>query len=901
MRTERKALWGGIILLALTLLVSAHAWGGNLAAKGTQPAEAPIACPGEVVAPAELAALAQANAAVPFPMTETFEGAWPGAWSLRDGSTTDGGEFLMGKRTCHPHAGSNAGWSVGGGAQGAGLSCEGTYPNNASTWAIYGPFSLVGVSSASLTYYIYGQSEGGDQCPYDFLFVGSSVDGTNYNGIKYCGNWTAGTEGNGYYRRTLDLSSRLGQAQVWIAFAFISDASYAYNGFHVDDITLSTAPATTPTPTVTPRPVQGRKVFLPVVQKNQRTPGGTLRDSQGKAVSELPRSEALYADFTGLAPRTQYDIRVLNPNGAEVTLSRFTTDSLGNIPTSALAYDLGLTMEPLGGAALEAANANGLGVYTVIILDQQGREVRRWTVTVREPTAPIVYASSGWNTAMNSFLYQTHSVFARGEYFNPGAVVDVYLVADRSVWTPGTPLADVSGGPETVTVGADGKFLVQIWNYPNVVGAYDVVVDVDRDGRYSAGDVVDSHTPVGLMVQKARQGLVQVQLACDYNRNYKDVFLTNENVYIYVNPPVQQFAHAFGWKYVVHHRDVWNDGDDLVDISEGPERDHPQYGCTNEGRVLLWPAPLTPGVYDVIFDINHNGKFDVNIDLLDNIDSFGNPTGGFFVPGAPGSPVVTITSPATGSSDPDGVITLEGTVTSATAITWAKWYVNAGNQSNSGNLSIGVDGRFSQQIYLFPGQNTVQVWVRNAAGTGTASIVVYSSVSGVWDIHAQVTWPTLGQDVDLHLLRPGGSRNSAGDCYYGNCRNEDRSRNPDWGLAGSADDNPRLDVDCTTQCNGPENITLNTLGRSQANGRYTVELLYYSDHGKGAAQPRVNVWVRGQLYTFGPYNLTNRQWVTVCYIDWPSGLVTPSGVISAHPLAAEEGSSDRFPPEKKAD
>jgi len=76
----------------------------------------------------------------------------------------------MGKRNCHPHSGSNAGWTVGGGAQGSALGCDGEYPNTARTWAIYGPFSLVGATSASLDFYVYGVTEyGSEECPYDFL------------------------------------------------------------------------------------------------------------------------------------------------------------------------------------------------------------------------------------------------------------------------------------------------------------------------------------------------------------------------------------------------------------------------------------------------------------------------------------------------------------------------------------------------------------------------------------------------------------------------------------------------------------------------------------------------------------------------------------------------------------
>ncbi len=187
-------------------------------------------------------------------MSENFESTWPKAgWSLVDQSTNDGGEFLLGKRNCYPRTGAYGGWTVGGGAQGGALGCAASYPNNADTWAEYGPFDLSQATSATLTYYFRGETEpGSDGCNYDALFVGDSINGSNYDhGVAYCGNWTSGSEGNGYYRRTLDLSNRLGQSQVWIAFAFISDVSITYSGMTVDDITLDVVGQVTNTPTPT--------------------------------------------------------------------------------------------------------------------------------------------------------------------------------------------------------------------------------------------------------------------------------------------------------------------------------------------------------------------------------------------------------------------------------------------------------------------------------------------------------------------------------------------------------------------------------------------------------------------------------------------------------------------------
>lgn len=194
-------------------------------------------------------------------MSQNFEGAWPAAgWELDDYSTSDGGEYLWGKRTCHPHTGSNAGWSVGGGAQGSALSCSANYPNNVYTWASYGPFDLRGATSASLTFHMWGVIESSTTCAFDYFFVGSSTDNQQFSGDRYCGNWTTGSDGNGYYRRTLNLSNRLGQSQVWVAFVLRSDFSVVFNGMTIDDVTLDVVgptpptPSTPPTPTDTPTP-----------------------------------------------------------------------------------------------------------------------------------------------------------------------------------------------------------------------------------------------------------------------------------------------------------------------------------------------------------------------------------------------------------------------------------------------------------------------------------------------------------------------------------------------------------------------------------------------------------------------------------------------------------------------
>jgi hypothetical protein len=115
--------------------------------------------------------LASANLASPL-MTQNFEGNWPSSgWQVLDTGSLDGGQFLMGKRNCHPYSGGFSGWSIGGGLQGSLLPCSSKYPDNARSWAVYGPFDMSQATSADLRFHIWGRTEPSSYSgqPYDYL------------------------------------------------------------------------------------------------------------------------------------------------------------------------------------------------------------------------------------------------------------------------------------------------------------------------------------------------------------------------------------------------------------------------------------------------------------------------------------------------------------------------------------------------------------------------------------------------------------------------------------------------------------------------------------------------------------------------------------------------------------
>lgn len=125
-------------------------------------------------------------------------------------------------------------------------------------------------------------------------------------------------------------------------------------------------------------------------------------------------------------------------------------------------------------------------------------------------------------------------------------------------------------------------------------------------------------------------------------------------------------------------------------------------------------------------------------------------------------------------------------------------------------------------------------------------------------VHLLLYWPKLGADVDLHLVQPGGAINTLSDCYFGN-------RSPDWGVASNVCDNPRLDVDCISQCT-IENIRLS----SPVTGTYSIKVHYYSDHGQGPTPAQVTLWLKGVAQTYQIGALTEEQVWEVGTIQWPS-------------------------------
>jgi len=225
--------------------------------------------------------------------------------------------------------------------------------------------------------------------------------------------------------------------------------------------------------------------------------------------------------------------------------------------------------------------------------------------------------------------------------------------------------------------------------------------------------------------------------------------------------------------------------------------------------------------------------------------------------------------------------TFTGTVTGATGD--GEWYIEQQTTGSSGkrqtiiNAIAGIiptdpsTGNYAFTAPLFCGTQIIKCVWNNARGRYVIVVQLIVDNCQIADIRVTLSWERIGTDYDLHLVRPGGCLTTGNDCYYGNT-------NPDWGTSGDLRDNPQLDVDCISTCS-VENIFLSI----PENGTYNVFVHHYS--GDNTVKGSVIINVRGQSTVVKPYNGISpaNAYVLFGTIDWPSGVITTSGITPGCP------------------
>ncbi|MEM6291700.1 MAG: hypothetical protein AAGA54_10560 [Myxococcota bacterium] len=190
----------------------------------------------------------------------------------------------------------------------------------------------------------------------------------------------------------------------------------------------------------------------------------------------------------------------------------------------------------------------------------------------------------------------------------------------------------------------------------------------------------------------------------------------------------------------------------------------------------------------------------------------------------------------------------------------------ADGQTFGGLIPTDDAGAFSFTAPLFCGEQLVKCVWSNDAGQYVLVTRVITEDCIEPDIRVGLSWTELGDDFELHLVRPGGQINTEDDCTWTTCVGS----SPDWGEPGDPNDDPRKDVD-NTGAYGPENIVL----ASPEAGTYTVLVEHWSN-GDPMSPGTVTFNVDGETTVVEIGALAPREVWTAGTIEWPSGTVTTS-------------------------
>jgi hypothetical protein len=151
--------------------------------------------------------------------------------------------------------------------------------------------------------------------------------------------------------------------------------------------------------------------------------------------------------------------------------------------------------EHTGNITVNSNGGNKTGTLRVHVIYHNTEETTLSVNPVTYAAEAYVSSSTDAGTEKNVFTMGENVYCYAGNLPADDLAVDIYVVQGRE-WSVNDPIGyDVGDGVETVSTDGFGIIdVTQIWIPPLAAGNYDIIVDVDQDGVFDAGDPVDSIT-----------------------------------------------------------------------------------------------------------------------------------------------------------------------------------------------------------------------------------------------------------------------------------------------------------------------------------------------------------------------------------------------------------------------
>ena len=122
--------------------------------------------------------------------------------------------------------------------------------------------------------------------------------------------------------------------------------------------------------------------------------------------------------------------------------------------------------------------------------------------------------------------------------------------------------------------------------------------------------------PLIVKVEDDTEGAVPYVVSSDYTGAERNRFDLTQDVYCYAgNLPDSTNVDI----YVVANKDVWNDNNELTDVS-GVYETRTTEGDGSIANTKIWSATLTEGDYDIVVDTNQNGEWNTGEPIDSDVD-----------------------------------------------------------------------------------------------------------------------------------------------------------------------------------------------------------------------------------------------------------------------------------------
>ncbi len=411
------------------------------------------------------------------------------------------------------------------------------------------------------------------------------------------------------------------------------------------------------------------------------SPTISLVGKRGEVVTTHEVGDTLAVKVDGMAPHTPYDLLLVDDQGTVLATACATADLAGSVEPEVLWWESGVTGTDPDGRGnggwgfVDFAAAESYLVGRSLSLEVRQANPRqigagRLLLAQAVPLQPTRLSPNFWfsdrlGRYRTSFEAGSEDLFVAADHLPAGAVVDLFVVVDRSEWRDGDPLTDVTGAQGaaqkdriTLPPGAT-SFSVRVWPAGlQRSGTFDLVARINdsRTGQattlrasdslfhgFETGVVLEKPVPAGARATGDLEATLTGRRTTN-NRfpgfRRQAVFLRHSPVYVNLDPTEVPADHGKVKQaviYVLPDRDAatWGAQTQLADVTEGIEIKNVKPGTVLSGVHLVWTDP-DPG--------SDGDRFDVVLDFRDDLRL--NPPGaGGAAPGSPAPPPAPPTNP----------------------------------------------------------------------------------------------------------------------------------------------------------------------------------------------------------------------------------------------------------------